>query len=151
MKKFSLLILLLPLVFSACKKDYTEIDRDLILQYIADNNLDAQEGLEGVFHVIDTVGNGVSPDISSDVVVDYEGFLLDGSKFDSSIDRGAPATFGLNQVIRGWQVGIPEFSEGGSGWLLIPSEAGYGNSSPSDDIPKNSVLVFSIRLHEVIN
>ncbi len=151
MKKFFLPLLLLPLVFSACKKDYTEIDRDLILQYIADNSLDAQEGLEGVFHVIDTVGTGISPDISSDVVVDYEGFLLDGTKFDSSIDRGAPATFGLNQVIRGWQVGIPVFKEGGSGMLLIPSEAGYGSGSPSSAIPKNSVLIFTIRLIEVIN
>ncbi len=150
MKNFFLLLVLCSIVFSTCKKNYSEIDRELILQYIAENALNAQEGLEGVFYVVDTIGTGISPDISSDVVVDYEGFLLDGTKFDSSVDRGVPSTFGLNQVIRGWQVGIPVFKEGGSGMLLIPSEAGYGSSSPSSLIPKNSVLVFTIRLHEVI-
>ena len=150
MKKLSLLILLLPLVFMGCREDQAEIDRELILQYIADNNLDAQEGAEGLYYVIDTVGTGDAPNISNDVVVDYEGFLLDGSKFDSSIDRGAPSTFGLNSVIRGWQLGIPLFNEGGSGLLIIPSELGYGSGSPSSAIPRNSVLVFTIRVHEVI-
>ena len=150
MKKLSILILLLPLVFSACKQDQSEIDRELILQYIADNNIDATEGAEGIFYVIDTVGPGEAPNLSSDVIVDYEGFLLDGSKFDSSIDRGAPSTFGLNSVIRGWQLGIPLFNEGGSGLLIIPSELAYGRSSPSNAIPRNAVLVFTIQLHEVI-
>ncbi len=140
----------MPLVFGACKKDYTEIDRDLILEYIANNSLDAIEGTEGIFYTIDTLGTGESPTIENDVVVHYDGYLLDGTKFDSSVDRGVPATFGLTQVIRGWQLGIPYLNEGGAGTLLIPSELGYGNSSPSTLIPKNSVLVFNVSLIEVI-
>ncbi|MCL4106398.1 UNVERIFIED_CONTAM: hypothetical protein GTU68_003559 [Idotea baltica] len=60
-----------------------------------------------------------------------------------------PIVFSLNQVIRGWQLGIPYFSVGGSGKLIIPSELGYGSNSPSPDIPKNSVLVFDIWLYDV--
>lgn len=139
------------LLISACGKDQVEEDRALILDYIEDKGLDATEGSEGLFYVIDTVGNGVSPAVTDEVKVDYEGFLLDGTKFDSSVDRGAPSTFPLSGVIRGWQLGIPKFSEGGSGWLLIPSELGYGKNPPSGSvIGKNEVLVFWVKLYEVL-
>lgn len=145
--------LLLGLFFlvSACGKDQMEEDRALILQYIEDNGLDATEGSEGLFYTVDTVGNGVTPAVTDEVLVDYEGFLLDGTKFDSSIDRGQAATFPLTAVIRGWQLGIPNYSEGGSGWLLIPSELGYGKNPPSGSvIGKNEVLVFWVKLYEVL-
>lgn len=149
MKKLALLILLFPLVFAGCK-DQSEKDRELILEYISDNNLDALEGAEGLFYVIDSVGTGEQPDLTNQVTVDYEGYLLDGTIFDSSIQRGSPATFPLTGVIRGWQLGIPLFREGGSGVLIIPSELAYGNTSPSTLIPRNAVLVFDVNLLEVI-
>ena len=148
MKKFPFLMLLLVLGLASCK-DQEEKDRDLILDYIAEKNLDAIEGASGLYYVVDSTGNGTFPAASDSVEVDYEGFLLDDSKFDSSLDRGMPAIFSLNQVIRGWQLGIPYFSEGGSGKLIIPSELAYGDRSPSADIPKNSVLVFDIWLYDV--
>lgn len=143
------MILLLVIGFASCK-DQEVKDRDLILDYIAEKNLDAIEGASGIFYVVDSTGNGTFPASTDSVEVDYEGFLLDGSKFDSSLDRGVSIVFSLNQVIRGWQLGIPYFSVGGSGKLIIPSELAYGSNSPSNDIPKNSVLVFDIWLYDVL-
>ena len=146
--KYSALLLLLTVFFFASCKDQTEQDEELILQYIADNNLDAIAGSEGLYYVIDSVGAGAQPVLADEVKVDYEGFLLDGTKFDSSIDRGEAATFPLQGVIRGWQIGIPYFREGGGGKLLIPSELGYGKNG-TGSIPKNAVLVFNVDLIEV--
>ena len=140
------LLLFFAVLFSSCEKQ-SKKDRDLILKYISDNNLNAVEGPEGLFYVIDQAGAGGNPSTSSTVTVHYEGFLLDGSKFDSSIDRGTPSTFGLSQVIRGWQLGIPFFKSGGKGKLIIPSSLGYGSQSVGNgDIPANSVLIFNIEL-----
>jgi FKBP-type peptidyl-prolyl cis-trans isomerase FkpA len=83
------------------------------------------------------------PNINSLVTVAYKGTLTDGTIFDQSSSSGA--TFPLSNVIQGWQEGIPLFSEGGSGILLIPSALGYG-SQPVGNIPENSVLIFEVTL-----
>lgn len=143
-----LLTLMIAFVLTGCV-DREQVDRDAIEQYLEDNNLTAEVTDDGIYYIIDQPGFGAKPNLASEVTVHYEGFLLDGSKFDSSYDRGAPATFRLTGVVRGWQLGIPLFREGGKGTLLIPSELGYGSDSPSDDIPRNSVLIFNINLIEV--
>ena len=120
----------------------------IIAQYIQDNNLDAIEGPEGLWYTVDSVGNGVSATLADQVECHYEGRLVDGTKFDSSYDRGAPTKFPLSGVIRGWQLGIPKFSEGGGGKLLIPSELGYGNQAVGS-IPRNSVLIFTVEVIDV--
>jgi len=142
-----MLLLLLPLAF-ACNKEerQAEEDRQIILDYIADNNLDAIEGGQGLFYVIDNQGGGSQPNINSTVTVGYQGFFTDGSIFDQSGAGGA--TFPLSGVIRGWQIGIPLFQEGGTGTLLIPSALGYGENGTSG-IPGNSVLIFNIDLIDV--
>lgn len=150
-----LTLIIFPLLFLlACSNDDPEQqrmeDEQRILDYIAENNLDAQEGPEGLYYVIDQPGNGAQPEPSSTVVVHYEGFLLNGTKFDSSYDRGQPATFPLTGVIRGWQLGIPLFREGGRGTLLIPSHLAYGSNPPAGSgIPANAVLRFEVELLEV--
>jgi FKBP-type peptidyl-prolyl cis-trans isomerase len=99
-----------------------------------------------IWYIIDEEGTGVDfPTASSTVTVDYEGFLLDETKFDSSKDRGQPFTSSLQNVIEGWQIGVPLFKKGGKGKLFIPSKYGYGNSKQGL-IPRNSVLYFEIEL-----
>ena len=138
---------LIMLILSCSKnKDYTQIDEDIIQEYIADNNLDAVATGSGLYYVIETTGNGVFPDLSSVVTVAYTGKLTDGIIFDQSSSVGI--SFPLTNVIQGWQEGIPLFSEGGSGKLLIPSALGYGNNAIGS-IPANSVLIFDIELLDV--
>jgi len=149
MKKIAIFTLCLSFCLTACKKDdYAETDEQLILDYIADKNLNAQSTEEGVYYVIESEGTGERPNSSSEVEVHYEGFLLNGTKFDSSIDRGETLIISLSNVISGWQIGIPLFKEGGRGTLLIPSRYAYG-SNGQGQIPANAVLVFDIDLRDV--
>ena len=144
---YVLSLTLVMLILSCSKnKDYTQIDEDIIQEYIADNNLDAVATGSGLYYVIETTGNGVFPDLSSVVTVAYTGKLTDGSVFDQSSSAGI--SFPLTNVIQGWQEGIPLFSEGGTGKLLIPSALGYG-SNAIGSIPANSVLIFDIELLDV--
>lgn len=126
--------------------DYTQLDEDIILQYISDNNLNAEPTGSGLYYVINSTGNGEFPNINSLVTVAYKGTLTDGTTFDQSSSNGI--TFPLSNVIQGWQEGIPLFSEGGSGILLIPSALGYGSQSVGN-IPENSVLIFEVTLLNV--
>lgn len=131
-------------IINGCTND--RVDEDIILQYISDNNLNAEPTGSGLYYVINTNGNGNVPDINSIVTVAYKGTLTDGTIFDQSDANGL--TFPLTNVIQGWQEGIPLFSEGGSGILLIPSALGYGNQSIGN-IPANSVLIFEVTLINV--
>ena len=139
------LLLLVP----SCKKDQLTIDKELIADYLKEHNLTAKITEEGLYYIIETEGNGKRPSVNDQVKVHYKGTLLDGKKFDSSYDRGAPSTFFLSQVIAGWQIGIPLIKEGGKGKLIVPSKLGYGSNPPSG-IPENAVLVFDIELLEVL-
>ena len=145
---FILTIFSILFIFNSCNKnvDYTQLDEDIILQYISDNNLNAEPTGSGLYYVINGTGNGEFPNINSLVTVSYKGTLTDGTIFDQSGSSGA--TFPLNNVIQGWQEGIPLFSEGGSGILLIPSALGYGSQSIGN-IPENSVLIFVVTLLNV--
>lgn len=135
-------------IFNTCNKnvDYTQLDEDIILQYISDNNLNAEPTGSGLYYVINSTGNGEFPNINSLVTVAFKGTLTDGTTFDQSSSNGI--TFPLSNVIQGWQEGIPLFSEGGSGILLIPSALGYGSQSVGN-IPENSVLIFEVTLLNV--
>ena len=149
MGKLCVLVLLL-VMFNSCKKevvDYTQIDEDIITQYIADNNLTATATGTGLYYVVETPGNGAQPNSQSSVTVAYKGYLTNGSVFDESTIAGV--SFSLTSVIKGWQEGIPYFKEGGSGMLLIPSALGYGSQATSG-IPANSVLVFEVELIDVL-
>lgn len=146
-----MLIGLLITPFLGCDNELTfdeqlELDKQLIADYVAENNLEGQSTDSGLFYGITTEGNSTFPDISSTVEVVYTGSLLEGTVFDSS--NGFPAEFGVWQVIPGWQEGMTYFSEGSKGYLLIPSNLAYGRSG-SGIIPANSVLYFDIELLDV--
>jgi FKBP-type peptidyl-prolyl cis-trans isomerase len=92
-------------------------------------------------------GDGkVSPKPTDKVTVHYHGTLLDGTVFDSSVKRGKPATFGLNQVIPGWTEGLQLMKQGDKFKFEIPANLAYGPNSPSPAIPPNSTLVFEVEL-----
>lgn len=124
-------------------------------------NQDPQTRLEGTklanftpvdsvpeLQITDTVegtGDAVIP--GATITAHYTGALAkDGTIFQSSRDMGQPLTFGLNQVITGWQTGVPGMKVGGTRRLVIPAVLAYGESSPAPNIPANSDLVFDIEL-----
>lgn len=93
------------------------------------------------------VGTGAEVQPGATITAHYTGALVkNGIIFQSSLDFGKPATFGLDQVIKGWTVGVPGMKIGGTRRLIIPAEMAYGASSPAKNIPANSDLVFDIDL-----
>lgn len=92
---------------------------------------------------------GASPTTANSVLAHYHGTLADGSVFDSSVQRGEPASFGVTQVIAGWTEALQLMTVGDKWRLFLPPELAYGNASPSPAIPPNSALIFEVELLEV--
>lgn len=95
-------------------------------------------------------GNGQKPKATSRVKVNYEGRLLDGTVFDSSIARNHPVEFQLSQVIAGWTEGLQTMKEGGKTRFFIPSKLAYGEVGAGDTIGPNSTLIFDIELLDIL-
>lgn len=97
------------------------------------------------------IGTGLEPSKGALVFAHYEGFLEDGTKFDSSIDRGKPFqfVFGTGRVIKGWDQGLIGMKEGGKRTLFVPSHLAYGERQVGQFIKPQSNLLFSIELIEV--
>lgn len=104
----------------------------------------------GLQYEVIAEGNGKSPKATDKVKCHYEGTLIDGTMFDSSIKRGQPAVFGVNQVIQGWVEALQLMSEGAKWRLYIPSELGYGAQGAGESIPPHSTLIFDVELLEVL-
>lgn len=95
-------------------------------------------------------GNGRQPKATDQVRCHYEGRLVDGTLFDSSIQRGEPAVFGVNQVIQGWVEALQLMREGDKWKLFIPYQLGYGEQGAGNAIPPYSTLVFEVELLKVL-
>ena len=111
---------------------------------------DVEKSESGLYYKVLEPGDDAKPSLTDSVLVHYKGTLIDGTQFDSSYDRGAPATFGLNQVVKGFGEGLTKVGAGGKIILYIPSELGYGNSPrPGGAIKPGDALIFECELIEV--
>jgi FKBP-type peptidyl-prolyl cis-trans isomerase FkpA len=148
MKKNILLLSLLFIILSSCKKNgfnaakQAVTDDSLIQAYISTNKITATKDPSGLYYQVIKPGTGAYPVAGSTVNVNYTGRLLDGSVFAPTANTSSL----LSGFIQGWQIGVPHINAGGRILLIIPSALGYGNSSPGGGIPVNSVLVFTIDL-----
>jgi FKBP-type peptidyl-prolyl cis-trans isomerase len=100
----------------------------------------------GLQYKILKAGTGPKPTATDSVVCNYKGTLLNNTEFDSSYKRGQPATFGVNQVIKGWTEALQLMPVGSKWQLFIPSDLAYGQRGPSPEIGPNSTLVFEVEL-----
>lgn len=120
--------------------------------YLAENA--RKEGVvtlpSGLQYQVIKEGNGRRPKATDKVKCHYEGMLVDGTLFDSSIQRGEPATFPLNGVIKGWTEGLQLMQEGAKYRFFIPYHLGYGENGAGASIPPFAALVFDVELIEVV-
>lgn len=115
-------------------------------QYLVDNKIDIKPTASGLVFIETMKGKGKEhPKATDEVTVHYTGTLLDGTKFDSSVDRGEPTKFPLNAVIPGWTEGIQLMTKGSKARLIIPSALAYGPAG-SGPIPPYSTLIFDVEL-----
>lgn len=136
--------------FAKVEQENSELAQKAGKEYLEENA--KREGVKmtatGLQYEVIEEGNGVSPSASDSVTVHYTGALIDGKVFDSSVERGAPATFGVNQVIPGWTEALQMMKEGAKWRLFIPSDLGYGPQG-AGPIPPNSTLIFDVHLIKV--
>ncbi|MEM6965772.1 MAG: FKBP-type peptidyl-prolyl cis-trans isomerase [Bacteroidota bacterium] len=102
----------------------------------------------GLQYKVEKEGTGASPEPTDKVKVHYHGTLIDGTVFDSSVDRNEPTEFFLNQVIKGWTEGIPTMKVGGKTTFYIPSDIAYGPRG-RPGIPGNAMLIFDVELLDI--
>lgn len=104
----------------------------------------------GLQYKVITEGTGETPKADSKVEVHYKGTLIDGKVFDSSYDRGQPASFPVNKVIKGWTEALQLMKVGSKWQLVIPADLAYGEQGAPPTIPPNSVLVFDVELLKIL-
>jgi FKBP-type peptidyl-prolyl cis-trans isomerase len=153
-----LITLAAALALLGCKKDQTATDGDQPAVSNAPSALAPGGGGGGPSTEVKTTASGlkyqvlkqgtgtVSPKATDTVNVHYHGTLLNGTVFDSSVERGQPISFPLNRVIRGWTEGLQLMKVGDKFKFEIPPDLAYGANSPSPKIPPNSTLVFEVEL-----
>ena len=127
-----------------------EANRARGVQFLAENakkeGVKMIEGDSGIQFKELKAGTGASPKVTDTVRVHYTGTLTNGTKFDSSVDRGQPATFPLNRVIQGWQIAIAKMKVGAKWIIYIPSDLAYGAQGSPPNIGPNEVLIFEVEL-----
>ncbi len=116
-----------------------------------DPNIEIIKTASGLEYQEVLIGTGEVAKAGDSVAVHYTGWLTDGEKFDSSVDRDTPFDFnlGVGQVIRGWDEGVEGMAVGGQRILIVPSMLGYGTSGAGGVIPPNATLIFKVELLEI--
>ena len=136
--------------FMNLEKEQASIAKEAGKKFLEENA--KQEGVKvtesGLQYLVVKEGEGKTPGQNDAVTVHYTGRLIDGTTFDSSIERGEPATFAVGQVIQGWQEGLQLMKEGAAYRFFIPSELAYGEHG-TGPIQPNSTLIFDVQLIKV--
>jgi FKBP-type peptidyl-prolyl cis-trans isomerase len=142
------------LSFTGCLKDDTctpktvQSETATMLSYASTNGITPTTHSSGMLYQIVSAGAGLTPTATSTVKVRYTGKFMDGTVFDSNA-TGNPVTFGLNQVIQGWQLALPLIKKDGVIKIIVPSSLAYGCAGYSS-IPGDAVLFFEIQLLDVL-
>lgn len=120
-------------------------------QFLDENGkrVEVKTTASGLQYEVINEGSGKQPTASDRVTVHYTGKLIDGTVFDSSVERGEPATFGVTQVIPGWVEALQMMKEGAKWRLFIPSNLAYGPNGAGNVIGPNSTLIFDVELIKV--
>jgi FKBP-type peptidyl-prolyl cis-trans isomerase FkpA len=120
-------------------------------EYVAQhaNDKGAQKTESGALYIEEQAGTGAQPAVSDTVKVHYTGTLIDGTKFDSSRDRGQPAEFPLQAVIKCWTEGVAKMKVGGKAKLVCPSDVAYGDQGRPPTIPGGATLLFDVELMDI--
>ena len=132
----------------AKQKDIAAAEIEKGAKFLAENkkNPEVKETASGLQYMVLHEGKGEHPTATSRVTVHYTGKLIDGTVFDSSVDRGEPITFGLNQVIRGWTEGLQLMTPGSKYRFFIPYNLAYGEQGAGGAIPGGATLIFDVEL-----
>ena len=128
-------------------KDNKTVGREFMEQNAKNDSV--VQTTSGLQYMVLKEGTGAKPSAEDTVTVHYTGKLLDGTVFDSSVERGEPASFPLNKVIPGWTEGLQRMSEGSNSRLFLPSELAYVAKGAGDKILPNSTLIFDVELIKV--
>ncbi len=139
----------LSFLFFGCKKGEQLMSiEDYIIANALSNSI--QQDSKGFYYKIEQAGSGTAPTLTSKVTIYYKGYLTNGTVFDqtgtaANYESGNPVTFNLNQLIPGWQLGLPLIKPGGKIKLYLPPSLGYG-AYGAGSIPGNAALIFEITL-----
>lgn len=139
------------IALAACSADEGAKSREQFAAELEVNVEAMTETASGLRYQDLVVGDGMEAQGGNAVQVHYTGWLTDGTKFDSSLDRGEPFSFtlGTGEVIAGWDEGVQGMRVGGKRKLIVPPELGYGRAGAPPVIPGNATLVFDVELIEV--
>eukprot|EP00985_Skeletonema_marinoi_P023663 scaffold15874_cov164-Skeletonema_marinoi.AAC.3 len=124
-------------------------DGEEYIEGFLDCNDEAVKTDSGLVYYSMKEGDGASPEVADEVEVHYHGTLVDGTVFDSSVERGATIKFKLGQVIKGWQEGLAMMKEGGKATLVIPPGLAYGDAGSGGAVPPGATLKFEVELFKV--
>jgi FKBP-type peptidyl-prolyl cis-trans isomerase len=125
----------------------TEKDKQQIFDSIAAGKLDTTGSINGVYYKILQEGSGDFVNVNDTLTVNYKGSLMNGEIFDQTKEK--PATFPLNRLIKGWQIGLTKCKKGGKMRLIIPSALAYSIRARAEKIPPNSILLFDIEVLDI--
>jgi FKBP-type peptidyl-prolyl cis-trans isomerase FkpA len=131
--------------YTTCTDLSAGADSAVLLNYAAGNGITPVKDTSGLYYQIISQGSGTAPNINSTIFVTYTGKLMSGAIFDSTTNS-AKTGFIVNQLIAGWQIGLPKIQTGGRIKLLIPSHLGYGCLGSLPIVASNSPLYFDITL-----
>ena len=137
--------------FAEMEAKLQDVNKKAGEQYLAENakRPEVHTTASGLQYEIIKEGEGASPKVTDKVTVHYTGALIDGRVFDSSVERGEPATFGLSQVIPGWVEALQMMKPGAEWRIFVPSNLAYGPQGAGGIIGPNMTLIFDIKLIKV--